>query len=565
MLKTVLNTKTQRRKQKTADRERITEAGCLFSVFCLLFSVLILALLSGCGGPRKQATQKQPKAQDELGPTIGSLVEIFASEPIAVKGYSLIGGLNGAGSSECPPQIRRYLEKYILQHVSGAKVNIDELINSPDTSVVTVEGIIPPAASKNQRFDVRVSALPGTQTTSLEGGWLYGADLYEARQLGLSIKALAGAEGPVYIDSISSEVHDPRSGFVLGGGSVLEEYEINLVLRKPDYRIASQIRNRINERFEYDTAWALAPGNIELRVPVKYARTKEKFIRLIRATYLAEIPELAEKRIETQISNLVTSSNKNSAEIALEAIGNACLPRLATLLDSNDPEVRFRAARCMFNLGNPKGREAIFNTAGDKKSPFRVEAIESIVGSAASPDTSSMLRGLLRDDDFSVRLTAYENLARINDVMISRNLIANSFYLDQITDGGKPAIFVSRQSQPRVALFGSPIYCQGDIFVETPDGSVTINAPADQQVVTIIRKHPRHPDKIIRLNCSLNLADIIQTLCKEPQAQPGESGPGLGVPYSTLAMLLKQLADAGAVSAEFHSSPPPKTLPNIKK
>ena len=148
--------------------------------------------------------------------------------------------------------------------------------------------MIPPAASKNQKFDIRVTALSGTQTTSLEGGWLYGADLFESHQVGQSIKPLASAEGPVFTDSTGSGSQDHRAGYVLGGGTVIEEYRVNLALRLPDYRIASQIRNRINERFGFETAVALAPGTIEVRVPTKYLETKRRFIQLVRATYLCE-------------------------------------------------------------------------------------------------------------------------------------------------------------------------------------------------------------------------------------------------------------------------------------
>ena len=38
---------------------------------------------------------------------------------------------------------------------------------------------MPVAVSKNQYFDVMVTALPGTQTTLLEGGELWGANLDE--------------------------------------------------------------------------------------------------------------------------------------------------------------------------------------------------------------------------------------------------------------------------------------------------------------------------------------------------------------------------------------------------
>jgi hypothetical protein len=533
-----------------------------------LWCVTLVSLLAafGCGGPGRQ-TAKNKSAADNNGidDTIGMYAEIFASDAIPISGYGLVGGLNGTGSSECPTQIRTYLQKYILQRLGGAKVNVDDLISSPDTAVVIVEGMIPPAASKNQRFDVRVTALPGTQTTSLEGGWLYGVDLFEARQVGTSIKPLAAAEGPVFTDSAISGSQDPRTGYVLGGGTVVEEYKVNLALRLPDYRIVSQIRNRINERFGYEIAVALAPGSIELRIPTKYLEAKSRFIQLVRATYIVESPELTEKRIMTHIEKLAGSKDKNASEIALEAIGNAAMPKLAALLNSSDPEVRLRAARCMFNLGDQRGRESLWGIATDKKSSYRIEAIDALVNTSAGQDVTSMLQSLLRDDDLSIRLIAYENLVRLRDVTVLRKLIANSFYLDQVTQTGKPAILVSRRIQPRIALLGSPIYCRSNIFIETQDGTITINVPAGEKYATIIRKHPRRPDTIIQLKSSLDLADVIETLCREPLTPTAQGGPGLGVPYSTLVGLISKMVDSGAVQAEFYAGPLPKTLPNIKK
>ena len=533
-----------------------------------LWCVILVSLLAafGCGGSGRQ-TAKNKSAADNNGvdDTIGMYAEIFASDAIPISGYGLVGGLNGTGSSECPTQIRTYLQKYILQRLGGAKVNVDDLISSPDTAVVIVEGMIPPAASKNQRFDVRVTALPGTQTTSLEGGWLYGVDLFEARQVGTSIKPLAAAEGPVFTDSAISGSQDPRTGYVLGGGTVVEEYKVNLALRLPDYRIVSQIRNRINERFGYEIAVALAPGSIELRIPTKYLEAKSRFIQLVRATYIVESPELTEKRIMTHIEKLAGSKDKNASEIALEAIGNAAMPKLAALLNSSDPEVRLRAARCMFNLGDQRGRESLWGIATDKKSSYRIEAIDALVNTSAGQDVTSMLQSLLRDDDLSIRLIAYENLVRLRDVTVLRKLIANSFYLDQVTQTGKPAILVSRRIQPRIALLGSPIYCRSNIFIETQDGTITINVPAGEKYATIIRKHPRRPDTIIQLKSSLDLADVIETLCREPLTPTAQGGPGLGVPYSTLVGLISKMVDSGAVQAEFYAGPLPKTLPNIKK
>jgi hypothetical protein len=51
-----------------------------------------------------------------------------------------------------------------------------QLLNSSDTAVVIVEGVIPPGAPKGSKFDVRVTVAPGTSTVSLEGGRLLIAD-----------------------------------------------------------------------------------------------------------------------------------------------------------------------------------------------------------------------------------------------------------------------------------------------------------------------------------------------------------------------------------------------------
>jgi len=526
--------------------------------------LLIVFLMAGCGEP-VQRGESELGPEIDLGTTIGSLAEVFFFESIPVEGYGLVGGLSGTGSAECPVQIRGHLKRYILQQLAEDKVNVDELINSRDTAVVLVQGIMPTAVPKNQYFDVRVAALAGTQTTSLEGGWLYGAELRAAGGFGIAIKVAAKAKGPVFIDTLSPDETNKKVGYILAGGRVLNEYKINLGLRRPDYKTASLIRNKLNGRFGGGTARAVSPSQIELQVPAEYRKQKRRFISIVKAVYLIETPEATRERINMFVRKLAVLEDKYASEAALEAIGNESLSKLAVLLNSSQEQVRLGAARCMLNLGSDGGLNTLREIASDKDLACRLEALEVITASASRNDAVAISRKLLRDSDFNIRLAAYENLRKLDDIAVTQKLIARNFYLEQITQTTRKGIFVSRSGQPRIVLFGAPIYCRDDIFVQSADGNITINAPAGQKYVSIIRKHPKRPSVIVQLKSSFELSDIIRTLCEEPLKKTNQERRGLNVSYAEAIALLKQMSDKGAVEAEFRTGPLPKIDLIIKR
>ena len=542
------------------------------NVICRKTVLLIAALLTvycvgGCGGQSQAGRGGQDFASTAgLGATIGSLVKVSAPEPVPVEGLGLVVGLERAGSAECPPQIRAYLRQYILRQLPAkTRLDVDEFIDSPDTAVVSVEGVIPAIASKNQYFDVRVAALPSTQTTSLDGGRLFTAELKMLGSFGINTRILADAEGPVYIDKIDDSRINKKAGYILAGGKVLNEYKIVLSLHKPDYGMANRIRNRINGRFGNAAAKAVSSDRIEFIVPPKYREQRQRFISIVTAMYLTQEPAINSQRIKAYVKRLSGSGDKYSSEVALEAIGNECLDELGVLLDSPDEKIRLHAARCMLNLGSDTGLVALRRIAQEKESAYRVEALESITIGAKRNDAVSISRKLLRDDDFRIRLAAYEQLRKLDDVAITQEFIGRNFYLERVAQTELKTVFVSRSGQPRFVLFGAPIYCKGNIFVQSGSGDVIINAPSGQKYVNIIRKHPKRLSVITQLKSSFELGDIIRTLCEEP-IEEGEKGRGgLGVSYADAAVLLKQMCDKGVVGAEFHAGTMPKIGLNIKK
>jgi len=523
----------------------------------LIAVLFFVCFVSGCSRIfRAGQSAKKSEELAELGTTIGMLADVIVPESIPVDGFGLVGGLNGTGSAECPPQVRDYLKQYILTQLPE-RIDIDKFINRKDTAVVQVYGVIPAAASKNQCFDVQVTPLPGTQTISLENGWLYRTELILRGTFGVSTRVLAAAEGALFIDKITSSKVDTKLAYVLGGGRVAEENIINLVIRKPDYRVTSLVRSRLDGRFGYGTAKAVSPNRIELNVPDKYRGTKQRFAEIVRTLFLDNRPESSRERIKTLVNKLA-SSRDDIYEIALEAIGNESLDELSALLNSSDEQVRLRAARCMLNLGSDQSMPTLREIAGDGNSAYRLEALEAIARFGKRDDIAAISRILLGDHDFDIKLAAYEQLQKLNDFSISQRLVARSFYLDQVAQIKQKTIFVFRSGQPRIVLFGSPIYCSDSIFVQSADGNITINASPGDDYVSIIRKHPRRRDVILQLKSSFELANIIITLCEEPLTKDEQVYQGLGVSYADMIALLKQMCDKGAISAEFRASPLPK-------
>lgn len=532
----------------------------------VIVTLLIVCAFSGCdlGG-------KSTSGSDEidLGPTIGSLANVLVPEPAPVEGYGIVGGLRNTGSAECPPQIRAFLKRYIQRQLASSgkpgSLDIDKYINSLETAVVHIVGIIPAIPSKNQYFDVQVAALRNTQTTSLEGGILYNTELKRPGSFNISTDVLADVEGPVFTDMIGSTNSDPKVGFVLGGGKVLNEYRIVLTLQDSDFRIANAIRNRLNGRFGIGTARAALADRVEVMVPSFYKNRKQRFISMIKAMYLDQDTEATQLRIRTLVNRLTESQEKEESEIGLEAIGNQSIGYLDASLSSSDERVRLHAARCMLNLGSDAALAVLRQITMNPGSQNRVETLEAIVLGANRDDATSITRRLLRDKDFQIVLAAYQHLRELGDIAITQEFVGRSFYLEQIAQTDHKAIYASRKGQPQIILFGAPLKCRSNIFIESENGDITINTPAGGDHVTIMRKHPKRPGLVVHLKSSFNLGDIIRTLCEEPKTGRVRDRQGLGVTYAEVIALLKRMCDKGAIEAEFHAGDMPKIDLNIKK
>lgn len=531
------------------------------SYIVLAVAILIFSPIDCLAKQKKSKKKAAPAAIEQplqLDKTVGDLAEVMAFSPIPVKGIGLVVGLANTGSAECPPDVRVYLRQYIASRIGDKKlVNPDKMINSPDTAVVLVQGFVPAGAIKQQAFDIRVETLANTQTTSLKGGRLYTTELKYVGQvedvMGTS-KTLAYAAGNIYIDNISEPKPDPRGGFILGGGKTVQDSQILLSIFKPDFRTAAIIRNRINERFGKNVAQAPSEGIIALSPPEKFNGNKIVFLELIKELYISSSPASEDAYITSLIEKLKTEPQKTKYEISLEAVGKSAIPKIIPLMDSNDLQVKLIAARCLLNIGDYSGLKILRDFAQDSSSSFRLDAMNAIGRTAAKQDVITLMNRLVIDANLDVRYTAYKYLKKYSDSSIIQTLVGGNFYIDQAIQLSPKTVWVSRKDEPRIVILGAPIDCRQDIFIESDDGNIIINALPDENKISLMRKHPITGELMGPLKTSFRLADVIRTLGDEPAPEDEKNRVGLGVSYTEIVELLKKMCNNGAVDAVFAAS-----------
>ena len=162
----------------------------------------------------------------------------------------------------------------------------------------------------------------------------------------------------------------------------------------------------------------------------------------------------------------------------------------------------------------------------------------------------------MKDEVFEIRLGAYEQLVKLNDISISRRLVGGKLFLEQIALPGPKEIYVTRSGQPRIVLFGSPMYCSEDVFVESANGKVTINAVPGRKYVSLLRKVPKRSE-VVEIKSSYEISEIIRLLCREPALDEAtkKMQAGLNVSYADAIVILKQMCDRGALPARFFAGP----------
>lgn len=567
---------------------------------------LLLSVLPGCENfglmsppPEPAPPPRSPAADDLLlAGTVGAATVVAGVDVQPLRGFGLVIGLNGRGGSDCPSVIREYLVELMTKDLSPqgirgrkAQPSPGELIDSLDTAVVEVVGLVAPGARKGARFDVEVRVLPGTSTQSLEGGLLLptpmryfnvaasgkglveGSVLAEASgpvfvapQLDVLNRTLDDESGPAMTAADSGVVPNPvardrndslRQGLVLGGGRALDERPIKLMLLRPNYQLAQRIERRINESFGHRprTAEATSAGYIELHTPPLFTRQPERFRQVVGQLYLDNRPAIVEAKLGELVRHAVAGGTDLERIAATwEGIGRSVIPSLQPFYAHPDPAPSFYAARSGLRLGDLTAVPVLGGVAAAGSRELRILAIEAL-GSCDSRQAALHLAPVLGDADPGVRIAAYEAILPHNHPGIRsvtfRHILDQgqiNFILDVVDSGGPPLIYARRTRLPRLVVFNPQMPIAPPVFYAHPDESLTIYTVDGAEDVRVFAKQRARMSEEMVL--PPRVVDLITILAELPERDDAGRLPGLGFPYSRVVEVLAALSQDQCLPAE---------------
>lgn len=512
---------------------------------------LALVLMFGCMNPVLR--QQSPEARLDLPPTpdvplVSEYTHPYGLEYTKIEAVSLVTGLAGTGSDPPPsPQRAALLDDMNRRNVT----NPNEILASPDTSLVLVRGYLRPGIQKGDHFDVEVRVPTRSETTSLRGGWLLPSRMTEMAVLGEQIRqgsVLGHAEGPVLVDPAADPKKDPAlatRGRVLGGGVAQKSRSLGLVIgrKHQSIRLSQQMAASINKRFythvegrKQGVATPKTEEFIEIALHERYKDNVGRYMRVLRSVAVNESAQVLQDRLQLlqhQMADPLTAAN---AAIRLEAIGNdQAIEILTGTLKTSDPEARFYAAEALAYLDQTAAVETLAEVARTEPA-FRVNALAAL---SAMDDVMAYdaLREMLVLQSAETRYGAFRALWAMNehDALVRGVPMADQFTYHVLDVGGPQMIHVTESYRPEVVIFGKDQQLELPLLLDAGP-NIVVNGQGGNEIVVSRYKPGQEPEQR-KISTSVN--DVVRAIVE------------LGGTYPDVVQALQQAKHDGAYKGRF--------------
>lgn len=524
-------------------------AGAQFVSCQELFAKGPLDVFKSSSSEKKESKKKddfdESDEMDSLSTTvatqmIGDYTSVSGLNVIQIQGVGLVMGLDGTGGDP-PPSIYRtkMLEDMKKREIS----NRNEILQSPNTSLVLIRGYIPPLIRKGEHFDIEVRSLGNDETKSLNGGWLMEAFLAEEAIVPgegqLTGKPYARAKGPILVSTaeVGKDSVNPMltRGKILGGGISLIDRDLSLYLRSDvaDVRNSKRLASRIGQRFynysqsgkREPLAEAKTDHKIELKLHPRYKENFPRYLQVIRHISFKESDVAQRVRMERLKEHLAKPETSEKAALELEAIGIPAIPILKAALKHKTLEVRFHASVALAYLGEPDGI-SILAEAARAEPAFRVFAYAAMAA-VDDADSHAHLCELMSEASPETRYGAFRALTTLdkNDPFIRGEELKDKALLHELQTSGPPMIHLTNRRKAEVVLFGADQTFRTPMAVKAGTKIMVTGAAGTDQIV-VSKYEVGKPDR--REVVSTRVGDVIRKVSE------------LGASYPDIAQMLVQ-------------------------
>ena len=549
----------------------------LSSALLRLASIATIATaLSACGEIVERVPER-PK-QDRAGTanfildvdpimrgTVASETIVAGLKPVVVRGYGLVVGLKGTGGRLMPAEVRAIMLQELARRGvgnpgTGMDVTPEAMLNSIDTAVVVVEGVIPAGATKSTKFDLRVSGLPGSDVSSLEGGRLYSTDLRPGPLLIGSRQAqiLAMAKGNIFINpfvepgATNLDAVNRLVGRILDGGTVAKDLPLKLKLATSSHTRARTIQSAINSLFprepkqSHNTARGENADSIEITVPPSFDGRTEEFIELVRHvpmdTSATEVTALAIRK-----ALIANPGSATSAMWRFRALGKRALPVIQDLYTYSEEDPRMAALEAGAALDDALVALPLVEMAKSGAVVNRLRAITLLAKLGFNPDIDIGLRPLLDDADPDIRLVTYETLAKRSDRSIRIMDIDGKFDV-ALVPSRIPMIYVAQSGRPTIAVFGDSTAVSRPLTHAAWGNRLIVKADHnDDELQIFYRPLPESRAEIQLVDPQLS--ELLAFLGHQVTVE--KPLPGIGLSYGETIGAVHSLWRAGYIKADF--------------
>ena len=539
-------------------------------------SALAVAAAFACSNIEKADPTVQTKRADPISfeidadpimrGTVAAETMVVGYEPNVVRAYGVVVGLKGTGSRIAPNEVRQHMIQDLARRGVGdptvAEVNFtpETLLDSEDTAIVVVEGVVSPGATKGTKFDLRIYAAPGTATTSLEGGKLWTCDLRPGLLIAGSKQArpLAEGRGPVVVNPFadqSGKIVDTvnrLSGRILNGGEVTRDMSVKLRLSTPSHARARLIANAINSYFprergqKDDTARGRSSELIDIHVPPSWRSRTDEFVQVLRHTPITTSPI---EQLSSQVARSVTNNPgaASAASLRWQALGKKSLGAVRPLYTFPEEQPRFAALDAGAKLDDAIAVPHLLDLARNGSGKVRVQAVRLLGRMSSNPSVDLGLRSLLDDDDIDVRLTAFEELRDRNDPIVQSQDVGGRFRVD-VVPSAKPMIYVSQSGEPRIAIFGTDLEVVRPMTMTAWSGRLMFKGDEGKKSLEVFYR-PGDGMPPVTDFVQPKMAEVARFLGHTTTVD--RPAPGLGMTYSETIGALHELWKLGYVKADF--------------